>query len=83
MKLQFASCQPNYVLGFLRKGYPNSKVTWEKLPKLMAGISKDIVRVTDPAYHSLALVTGKNYKDSDEAEMREIGKEIQSLSTNQ
>lgn len=77
--MQFASCQRNYVLEFLKKGYPNSEVTPERLPKLMAGIDKDIVRITDPAYHALALVTGKNYKESDEAEMREIASEIQSL----
>ena len=80
MNLQFSSCQRNYVLEFLKKGYPNSEVTAERLPKLMSGIDKDIVRVTDPAYHPLALVTGNNYKESDEGEMREIAKEIQSLS---
>ncbi len=79
MNIQFASCQRNYVLDFLRKGYPDSDVSAEKLPKLMAGISKDIVRITDPAYHRLALIGGKNYKDSDAAEMAEIAAEIQSL----
>ena len=34
MRIQFASCQNNYVLDFLKKGYPNSNVTWDKLPKL-------------------------------------------------
>lgn len=79
MNLQFSSCQRNYVLDFLKKGYPNSEVTAEKLPKLMNGIAKDIVRITDPAYHALALVTGKNYKDTDKDEMMEIAKEIQTL----
>lgn len=82
MNIQFSSCQRNYVLDFLRKGYPNSVVSPEKLPKLMSGIERDIVRITDPAYQRLALVQGKKYKDSDEKEMREIAAEIQSLSTN-
>lgn len=79
MEIQFASCQNNYVLDFLKKGFPNSNVTWDKLPKLKAGIEKDIVRITDPSYHALALVTGKNYKDSDLIEMKEISEEIQKL----
>lgn len=79
MEIQFSSCQDNYVLEFLKSGYPSSEVTWEKLPKLREGIRKDIVRITDPSYHPLALVTGSNYKDINKNEMMEIAKEIQSL----
>jgi hypothetical protein len=80
MRLQFASCQRNYVLEFLTKGYPDSDVSAETLPKLMSGIDRDIVRITDPSYHQLALVCGDNYKPSDEPELREIAAEIMALS---
>lgn len=82
MKVQFASCQRNYVLDFIKKGYPNSVVTAEKLPKLMIGIEKDIVRITDPDYHQLAIVPGKNFQESNLTEMKEIVNEIRNLLAN-
>jgi transcriptional regulator of NAD metabolism len=79
MIIQFASCDKNYVLGFLKTVYVNSKVTEQNLPKLISGLARDIVRVRDPQYHILALVPGYNYKESDYQELLEIVEEVEKL----
>jgi len=79
MKIQFATCEINRALEYLQTGYKNTKITKEGLPKLCDALGKDIVRITDPSFHRLALVIGKNYKNSHKSLMEEIIKEITEL----
>lgn len=78
MNLQFATCEVKSAIRFLKKGYPDRNLNEDNLPKLIDALNKDIFRVTDPKFHTLALVTGNNYKDEHLPLLANIKSEIDS-----
>lgn len=76
MSFQFATCEIKNAIKFLKTGYPSRDISEENLPKLKDALSKDIVRITDPNFHRLALVVGNNYKEEHLALMADIRDEL-------
>lgn len=63
MSFQFASCRWNpYAKGFLQRMYPSKVIDDARIPKLIALINEDVLRIQDPAFHQpCQIVAGKNY----------------------
>lgn len=64
--MKFATCVRSTALKFLQEGYPSYKVTDTEVSakNLLDLVEKDIIRITDPAFHRLAIIPG-NFHDSE------------------
>ena len=70
MGIQFATCDPRRALEFLNRVYPSYiDLRPEDVPLLLGLITNDVLRVTDPDFHSCELVAGNNYGEGDQAEV--------------
>lgn len=73
MSFQFASCQwEPYARAFLQKLYPSKTIDDSKIPKLIALIKEDVLRIQDPAFHQpCQIIEGTNFAESDKARVAE------------
>ena len=81
MNMQFASCQwEPYAKSFLQKMYPLKTIDEDKIPKLVALIKSDVLRIQDPSMHSpCQIVAGKEYdsgKDEVDEAIEEFKREV-------
>lgn len=74
--MQFATCEPHRAFEYLGKELPSKMFNKDVMPKLFEALKSDIVRITDPMMHPLALIGGNNYKDEHQSLMQEIKTEI-------
>ena len=72
--MEFATCDVNNALKFLGKD-----LQAKDYPKLCKALQADIVRVTDPQFHALALVHGKNCANAVKGQIVGIVEEIKNL----
>ena len=75
MIISFATCDPSIAARFIRHEH-NRELTDADLAPLMKLVAADIVRVTDPDYHTCAIVRGTNWNDSHQAELTEAIKPL-------
>lgn len=68
-------------LGYLRQEFPDVEWTRERVPKLVAALGADIVRIRDPhMYGHVAVVAGGMFKASqDRPLMAAVGAELQHI----
>jgi hypothetical protein len=66
MSFQFATCERNRALGFLKKLYPNQNIqdTSESASPLLDFVEADVVRITDPDFHQGEVVPGTHWDES-------------------
>ena len=64
MILYFATCDTGAAVRYLKTGYPNRDISEATCPKLFDALRRDILRITDPAYHPLAIIGGDNYSNN-------------------
>lgn len=79
--MQFATCEPHRAFEYLGKELPLKRFNKKTMPKLFEALNADIVRITDPMMHRLALIGGNNYKDEHRSLMQEINAEINNAPT--
>lgn len=65
MSFQFATCNRRSALEFLRKLYPSYEIsdTKDSAGDLLDFVGKDIIRITDPDFHTGQIVPSKNWDD--------------------
>ena len=69
MGFYFATSDRNnakeFLMGIYKKDNPNKSIPWEtnRFDGLLDYISKDIIRVTDPSFHTPQIIEGKNYSE--------------------
>ncbi len=64
---EFATCDKNMAISFLKKLYPNGKVNEQTCALIMPFITSDIVRIQDPDFHKPSqVVAGKNWSENKE-----------------
>ena len=69
MDINFATCERNRALEFLKKVYPNYDVKDEGTAKdLLDLVEKDIVRIQDPMMYGnrIQVTAGTNWKENEE-----------------
>ncbi len=74
--MMFATCSIDSAIKFLKKGFPNKDISSKTCPILCKSLLKDVVRITDPAFHSLAITSGNNHTDNLEKLQEEIMNEV-------
>ena len=78
MEISFATCIRNTALGFIEEGNPSYIINKEcsTLKRILDLVQEDVIRITDPAFHKLAIIPGKNYDSSYEEELQKLGKDF-------
>lgn len=68
---QFATCERERALAFLRKLYPNRKVedTKKCAGPLLDLVEKDVVRITDPDHHQAMVVPGTHWVEEERGDI--------------
>ena len=79
MNIMFATRNVGEAVLFLRKMTGCKDLTDKSIPKLSYLISEDIVRVSDPDFHSGMLIEGKNYVDEYSGRIDEAVKELRDI----
>lgn len=70
--MQFATCDWNRAIEFLKALYPSKNIDENKIPKLKKLVESDVLRIEDPDFHKPAKITeGKKYLDSFNSEIIE------------
>lgn len=70
--MQFATCDWNRAIVFLKNRYPSRKLDENKIPKLKKLVQSDVLRIEAPDFHKAASITrGKKYDISFQAEISE------------
>ena len=73
---QFATCDPNRALEFLRRLYPDSEVTRDSARAVLELVEQDAIRIPDPAMHgpNVGILPSKNFEScgKSHAEIRAI-----------
>ena len=68
MYIQFATCERNRALEYIKKVYPSKTITDtpDCAADLLALVEKDIVRIQDPMMYGnrIEVVPGRQYKES-------------------
>ena len=66
MSFMFATCERGRALEFLQKLYPSSEITdtEESASDLLDFVEKDIIRITDPSFHTGQIIQSDNWNDS-------------------
>lgn len=65
MAFSFATCDRKRALTFLQKLYPSYSIedTLESAGPLLEFVERDVVRITDPDFHTGQVVQSKNWDD--------------------
>lgn len=65
MHMQFATCERDTALRFLRRLYPSRTIedTPECAGPLLDFVERDVVRITDPDYHEPAVIRATHWSD--------------------
>ncbi len=69
MSFQFATCERGRALQFLRTEQADLEDSLESVGPLLDLIEADVVRITDPDYHTLMVVPGKNWDEDRRADV--------------
>jgi len=74
MNISFATKDERTAFKFLKTEdcYSKKEMSPKTLPKLCDALRRDIVRITDPDFHSLSIIGGDNYADKDKPLLDEI-----------
>ena len=62
MAIMFATCEPTRAFQFLKTKW--SGITEEEASVLLDWIRRDVIRITDPGFHTLEVVPGRNWDES-------------------
>jgi hypothetical protein len=76
--MYFATCERKRALGFLKKIYPSRDVldVEDNAKDLLDLIGADIVRITDPDFHTPEIIQGTKYRESDKDRVLEVCKKF-------
>lgn len=69
MLIQFATCERDRALGFLKKFYPSREIKDEGTTKAVLDlVEADVFRIPDPDFHAGAIFPSKNWDESKRAD---------------
>lgn len=78
--MMFATCETKRGLDFLKKHLEDDSIKKEDVPNLIELVEMDILRVTDPDFHSeLVLIGGKSYDENYKEQIEKARNEVMEM----